>query len=51
VAQGKASVDPANARHLSVMLQPLAPGVYTVSWVAIAVDSHRTQGHYQFTVK
>ncbi|QCP51984.1 copper resistance protein CopC [Trinickia violacea] len=28
-----------------------APGVYTISWVAVAADGHRTQGHYSFTVK
>ncbi|MGU7773888.1 copper resistance CopC family protein [Burkholderia sp. MR1-5-21] len=51
VTSGKAVVDPSNRKHMSVALSPLAAGVYTVSWVAIAADGHRTQGHYTFTVK
>ncbi|PLZ02208.1 copper resistance protein [Burkholderia sp. WAC0059] len=51
VTRGKSVVDPANNRHMSVVLNPLAPGVYSVAWVAIATDSHRTQGHYTFTAK
>lgn len=51
VTAGKAAVDPSDKKHMSVGLAPLTPGVYTVSWVAIADDGHRTQGHYSFTVK
>jgi copper resistance protein C len=29
----------------------LAPGVYTVEWHALAVDGHKTNGSYSFTVK
>lgn len=29
---------------------PLKPGKYEVSWKAISVDSHHTQGRYLFTV-
>ena len=36
--------------HLTVGLKPLAPGRYTVSWHAIATDTHRTQGTFSFTV-
>lgn len=50
-ASGKAVVDPSNSRRMSVALNPLTPGVYQVSWVAVAEDGHRTQGHYTFTVK
>ena len=56
-AQGKAAtraksvVDPSNRKRMSVALNPLGPGVYTVSWVAVATDGHRTQGRYTFTVK
>ncbi|WP_179405525.1 copper resistance CopC family protein [Burkholderia guangdongensis] len=50
-ASGKAVVDPSNRKHMSVALKPLAPGIYTVSWIAVAADGHRTQGHYTFTVK
>ena len=31
--------------------KPLSPGVYTVHWHAVSVDTHRTQGLFQFTVK
>lgn len=51
VTSGKAVVDPSNKKHMSVTLNPLTPGNYTVAWVAVAEDGHRTQGHYTFTVK
>jgi methionine-rich copper-binding protein CopC len=51
VTSAKSVVDPSNRKHMSVALNPLTPGVYTVSWVAVAADGHRTQGHYAFTVK
>jgi len=51
VTSGKAVVDASNSKRMSVALNPLAAGVYTVSWVAVAADGHRTQGHYTFTVK
>ncbi len=51
VTSGKAEVDASNRKHMSVGLAPLTLGVYTVSWVAVADDGHRTQGHYTFTVK
>jgi hypothetical protein len=28
----------------------LPPGVYTVNWRAVSVDTHHTQGDFQFTV-
>jgi copper resistance protein C len=51
VTSGHAEVDPSNRKHMSVGLAPLTPGAYTVSWVAVADDGHRTQGHYTFTLK
>lgn len=51
VTQAKSVVDPSNSKRMSVALNPLTPGVYTVAWVAVALDGHRTQGHYAFTVK
>jgi methionine-rich copper-binding protein CopC len=51
VTSNKAVVDSSNSKHMSVALTPLVPGVYTVAWVAVAADGHRTQGHYTFTVK
>lgn len=51
VTSGKAVVAPSNRKHMSVGLDTLTPGVYTVAWVAVADDGHRTQGHSTFTVK
>jgi len=51
VTSGKAMIDPANNKHLSVALKGLTAGNYDVAWVALATDGHRTQGHYSFSVK
>jgi methionine-rich copper-binding protein CopC len=45
VTSGKSSVDVHDKKHMAVALQALKPGAYTVSWVAVAADGHRTQGH------
>jgi len=56
-AQGKevdkqdAHVDAKNKSLLEVTLPPLAAGTYTVNWHVISVDTHKTQGHFEFTVK
>lgn len=47
----KSVVDASDKKHMSVALPTLAPGVYKVQWTAVAADGHRTQGHYNFTVK
>jgi methionine-rich copper-binding protein CopC len=47
----KSAVDASDKKHMSVALPNLAPGVYKVQWTAVAADGHRTQGHYNFTVK
>ncbi len=51
IDRGDPHVDPQNRRLLQVGLPPLAPGVYKVTWSVLAVDGHRTQGDYKFTVK
>lgn len=51
VTSAKSLVDSADKKHMSVALNALTPGVYSVAWVAVADDGHRTQGHYSFTVK
>lgn len=43
--------DPQNKSLLAVSLPPLEKGTYRVSWRVVSVDTHRTQGHFQFTVK
>ena len=35
---------------MTVMVKPLAAGGYRVSWHAVSVDSHRTEGNYGFKV-
>ena len=51
VDQGNAQVDPKNRRLLAVTLTALPPGVYKVVWRVLAVDGHRTQGDFRFTLK
>jgi copper resistance protein C len=51
VTTGKAVVEPSNNKRMSITLSPLASGSYTVAWVAVATDGHRTQGHFTFAVK
>jgi methionine-rich copper-binding protein CopC len=44
-------VDPKQPADMSVRLPTLASGRYTVQWVAVAADGHRTHGDYPFEVK
>jgi hypothetical protein len=39
-----------DGRRLAVELPKLAPGTYTVIWHATSVDTHKTEGKFQFTV-
>ncbi len=45
------SVVSADAKVVTLPLPALTPGVYTVNWVSVALNSHRAQGKYKFTVK
>ena len=36
---------------MTVTLKPLSAGVYHVSWHAVALDTPRTEGTYDFTIK
>ena len=40
-----------DGRVLVVRLKPLQPGVYSVAWHVTSVDTHKTDGHFTFTVK
>ena len=51
VATGKPHVAPDNNRRLIIDLPKLPPGTYTVIWHATSVDTHKTEGHFTFTVK
>ncbi len=48
------NADPHNGSEgqtkLIVSLLPLRPGVYTVRWQVLSVDTHRTTGSYRFTL-
>lgn len=46
-----AATSVASGTKMSVALQPLKPGTYSVTWHALSVDTHRTQGSFRFTVK
>jgi methionine-rich copper-binding protein CopC len=51
VALGKPAVDPADAStFVAPISRPLKPGVYKVTWHAVSVDTHKTQGSFNFTV-
>ncbi len=48
---GKPGLDPAdNSVLIATIAQKLKPGVYTVTWRAVSVDTHKTQGSFNFTV-
>lgn len=52
VPVGKASVAPGDNKVMVVKIgRKLAPGAYTVKWHAVSVDTHHTQGDFDFTVK
>ncbi|HME83226.1 MAG TPA: copper homeostasis periplasmic binding protein CopC [Roseiarcus sp.] len=52
VPLGPAKVQADDAKVLIVPIaKPLSPGAYTVHWHAVSVDTHHTQGDFQFTVK
>lgn len=50
VDSGKPQAAPNDRRVLTVALQPLGPGQYTVVWHALSVDTHRTEGRFTFSV-
>jgi copper resistance protein C len=47
-----AKTEPSNQAVLIVPIsKPLPAGAYTVHWQAVSVDTHHTQGTFEFTVK
>ncbi|HEY5297892.1 MAG TPA: copper resistance CopC family protein [Verrucomicrobiae bacterium] len=56
-AQGKevdkkdARLDLKNKSLFAVSLPQLPAGTYTVVWHAVSVDTHKTQGRFEFTIK
>ena len=51
VATGPAAFNPQNKAEMVLNLPPLAPGHYKVSWHALSVDTHRTEGSFAFDVQ
>ena len=52
VPLGAPNVDPSDQRVLIVPIaKALAAGVYAVHWHAVSVDTHHTQGTFEFTVR
>ena len=52
VPLGAAKTEPSNPAVLIVPIsKPLSPGAYKVHWQAVSVDTHHTQGTFEFTVK
>src|SRR3974390_2728885 len=50
VDKADARVDPDNPTAMRFSLPPLSQGIYTVSWRAVTVDTHKTEGTYTFRV-
>lgn len=44
-------VAPADPKHLSIGLNPLAPGIYTVKFRVLSVDGHVVNDEFSFTVR
>ncbi|KRE06898.1 hypothetical protein ASE63_23360 [Bosea sp. Root381] len=51
VDKDDAAVARGDSKRLSVGVNPLAPGTYTVRWEITSVDTHRTSGQFTFIVK
>ena len=52
VPLGAAKTEPSNQAVLIVPIsKALAAGAYKVHWQAVSVDTHHTQGTFEFTVK
>ena len=50
VATGTLQTAPDNPKLLIAPLKPVGAGVYTVTWHATSVDTHKTDGRFVFTV-
>ena len=51
VDEGAAHTAPNDPAQFAIDLKKLAPGTYTVSWHATALDTHKTHGAFTFVVK
>ena len=51
VGKDDTQVDSSDKTLLIVSVSDLSPGKYTVEWHVVAVDTHKTHGTFDFTVK
>lgn len=51
VDKGDGQVDPNDNTVLEVSLPTLPPGTYHVFWSVVALDTHRTEGDFKFTIE
>ena len=51
IDQKDTHIDGKDHKLLIVSAPELAAGTYKVSWHVVSVDTHRTQGSFQFTIK
>ncbi len=51
VDQANGHLDPSDPMLLEVSLPVLPPGRYRVVWAVVAVDGHRTEGDFPFTIE
>jgi copper resistance protein C len=51
VDSGDVQVGPDDPKKLSVGLAALAPGIYTVKYRVLSVDSHIVENQFPFTVQ
>lgn len=42
---------PADPKTITLAVPKLAAGTYVVQWVSVALDGHRLEGSYKFTVR
>ena len=45
-----ASASVADGKTMRAALKPLKPGRYRVTWVAVSIDTHRSEGKYNFLI-
>jgi methionine-rich copper-binding protein CopC len=50
VDAGDMHLAPGDAKRMIIGLSRVGPGTYTVIWYAVSVDTHRTEGRFNFTV-
>ena len=51
VGEGKAKVDAADKKVLTLAVPKLGAGTYSVQWAVMTGDSHKSKGTYKFSVK